>query len=433
MRSFSLQVQWCLAISVCAVALSVVAGCGSKAADAGKEKGKDKEGPAKVAKIASEGELNTITLTAEAEKHLALAVAPVELKPMPRVSTYGGEITLPPGASLIVSAPFTGTLDAPLKDKATPIPGDIVTAKQPMFKLQPLITPEREALTPAERVRYAESRNAIATAKIDAANQLAQALVQQEATKIALERFERLLRDGAGTVRAVDDAKAQYQLAEKGVEAAQSRKKLLDELNLEGQSPNALPPILIEAPHAGMIRTLNVAPGEVVAAAAPLFEVMKFDPIWVRVPVYAGESTELQAAGSATIRALAEKSTSPGVAAKKAAAPPSAVPLSTTVDLYFEIPNPKGTYRPGERITAELPRKGEAKSLVVPWSAIMHDIHGGTWLYEQTAERTYVRRRVQVQYVSGTSAVLKEGPKKGTKVVIAGVVELFGTEFGFAK
>ena len=63
----------------------------------------------------------------------------------------------------------------------------------------------------------------------------------------------------------------------------------------------------------------------------------------------------------------------------------------------------------------------------------MHDIHGGTWLYEQTAERTYVRRRVQVQYVSGTSAVLKEGPKKGTKVVTAGAVELFGTEFGFAK
>jgi cobalt-zinc-cadmium efflux system membrane fusion protein len=340
---------------------------------------------------------------------------------------------LPPGASLIVSAPFTGTLDAPLKDKATPIPGDIVTAKQPMFKLQPLITPEREALTPAERVRYAESRNAIATAKIDAANQLAQALVQQEATKIALERAERLQGDGVGTARAVDDAKALWQLAEKAVEAAQSRKNLLDELNLEGAAPNVLPPILIEAPHAGMIRTLNVAPGEVVAAAAPLFEVMKFDPIWVRVPVYAGEASELQAAGSATIRGLADKATSPGVAAKKAAAPPSAVPLSTTVDLYFEIPNPSGTYRPGERITAELPRRGETKSLVVPWSAIMHDIHGGTWLYEQTAEHTFVRRRVQVQYVSGTSAVLKEGPKPGTKVVTAGVVELFGTEFGFAK
>ena len=404
-------------------------GCGPPA-DAGKEK----ELPAKVAKIANEAELNTITLTQDAVKHLALAVAVVEFKSMPRVSTYGGEIMLPAGASLIVSAPFTGTLDAPLKDQATPAPGDLVTAKQPIFKLQPLVTPEREALTPAERVRYAEARNAIATAKIDATAQIEQGLVQQEAARIALERAERLFSDGAGTARAVDDAKAQTQLAEKALEAAQSRKTLLDELKLEGDAAtNQLPPILIESPHAGMIRTLHVAPGETVAAAAPLFEVMKFDPIWVRVPVYAGDAAELQAAGSATVRSLADKTTSPGVVAKKATAPPSAVALSTTVDLYFELPNPSGTYRPGERIIAELPRKGETKSLVVPWSAIMHDIHGGTWVYEQTAERTYVRRRVQVQYVSGASAVLKEGPKPGTKVVTAGVVELFGTEFGFAK
>jgi cobalt-zinc-cadmium efflux system membrane fusion protein len=430
MRLRLFQPAACLFAATVLALAPLAAGCRPPtAADAGK----DKEPPAKVAKIAVEGELNTIKLTAEAEKHLALAVAPVELKPMPRVSTYGGEIMLPPGASLIVSAPFTGTLESPTKESATPGPGNIVTAKQPLFKLQPLIAPEREALTPAERVRYTESRNAIATAKIDAANQLAQALVQQEAAKINLTRAERLLGDGAGTARAVDDAKAQMQLAEKAVEAAQSRKKLFDELNLEGTTQNQLPPILIEAPHAGMIRTLSVAPGEVVAAAAPLFEVMKLDPIWVRVPIYAGDSAELLAAGSATIRGLAESATSPGIAAKKVAAPPSAVPLSTTVDLYFEIPNPEGTYRPGERITAELRRKGESKSLVVPWSAIMHDIHGGTWLYEQTAEHTYVRRRVQVQYVSGKSAVLKEGPKAGTKVVTAGVVELFGTEFGFAK
>lgn len=421
------QTWVCLIAAPVVVLLLLGSGCGPTTSP------EKKESPATVKTIANEAELNTIKLTAAAEKHLALAVAPIEFKAMPRVSTYGGEIMLPQGAALVVSAPFTGTLEAPIQNKSSPKPGDIVTAKQPIFKLQPLVTPERESLTPAERVRYAESRNAIEIARIDAANQLSQALVQQEATKIALDRAERLFASGAGTARAVDDAKAQGQLAEKALEAAQSRNKLLSELNLDSEASNALPPILIEAPHSGMIRMLSVAPGETVAAAAPLFEVIKFDPIWVRVPVYAGDADELQEAASAIIRSLAEKFTSPGLIAQKVAAPPSAVPLSTTVDLYFELPNPKGTYRPGERITAELLRKGETKSLVVPWSAIMHDIHGGTWLYEQTAERTYVRRRVQVQFVSGASAVLKEGPQAGTKVVTAGVVELFGTEFGFAK
>ena len=409
-------------------AVLVVAGCKPPSAAAPK----DKESPAKVAHIANEGDLNTITLTAEAEKHLAITVALAELKSVPRISTYGGEVMLPPGASLVVAAPFAGTLAEPAK-KGVPPPGALVEAGQPIFKFQPLVAPEREALTPAERVRYAEARNAIATSRIDAAAQLAQAQVQQEAAKIALERAERLFSDGAGTARAVDDAQAQFQLAAKALEAAMSRKKLLDELKLEGDSPTDLPPIHIEAPHAGMIRTMNVASGELVASGTPLFEVMKFDPVWVRVPVYAGEAAELQESASATIRSLADESAGAGVVAKKASAPPSAAALSSTVDLYFELPNSSASYRPGERVSVELPRRGQEKSLVVPWSAIMHDIHGGTWLYEQTAERTYVRRRVQVRHVTGDLAVLKEGPKPGTKVVTAGAVELFGTEFGFAK
>src|SRR3954465_8801053 len=143
--------------------LAICTGCKPPAAAAPK----DKEGPAKVAHVASEGELNTIKLTAEAEQHLGLALAAVESRAMPRMNTYGGEIMVPPGASIVVSAPFTGTLQEPAKN-AVPAAGSLVDAKQPVFKFQPLVAPEREALTPAERVRYAEARNAIATARIDA-------------------------------------------------------------------------------------------------------------------------------------------------------------------------------------------------------------------------------------------------------------------------
>ena len=39
----------------------------------------------------------------------------------------------------------------------------------------------------------------------------------------------------------------------------------------------------------------------------------------------------------------------------------------------------------------------------------MHDINGGTWVYENTAAHTYVRRRVQVRYVVDDLAVLETG------------------------
>ena len=70
---------------------------------------------------------------------------------------------------------------------------------------------------------------------------------------------------------------------------------------------------------------------------------------------------------------------------------------------------------------------------VVPWSAVLYDFHGGTWVYVKTADRTYSRERVIVRHVTGDTAVLDEGPPAGREVVTAGAAELFGTETGFSK
>ena len=63
----------------------------------------------------------------------------------------------------------------------------------------------------------------------------------------------------------------------------------------------------------------------------------------------------------------------------------------------------------------------------------MFDIHGGTWIYEQIASRSYARKRVIVAYTLGTDAVLSSGPAAGTRIVVTGVQELFGSETGFVK
>jgi RND family efflux transporter MFP subunit len=389
--------------------------------------------PAKVAKVANEGELNTIVLTPEAEERLGIKLAPVEVRAVQRVRDYAGEIALPPGASLVISAPVGGRLSAP-EPESIPAVGGLVAAKQPIFVLTPLLSPERDVLTPSERVRLVEAENALATSRVEAQGLVDQAQVQVEAAQIALERAERLLREQAGTVRAVDDAKAQLSLATKGLEAAQKRQKLLENINLQvdgdaGQQT----PLVIESPQAGMIRTRSAAAGEVVASGAPLFEVMDFDPIWVRVPVYAGETAELDLNAAARVLPLAGYDKAEGTAAKPVAAPPTATLLAATVDLYYELPNGSGALRPGQRMTVRISRQDTGEQQVVPWSAVIHDYHGGTWVYVNTAEHTYVRHRVQVRYVAGDLAVLDAGPKVGQQVVTTAVVELFGTEFGFAK
>src|SRR6185436_4963081 len=147
----------------------------------------------------------------------------------------------------------------------------------------------------------------------------------------------------------------------------------------------------------------------------------------------AGETGELALDQPAQVLPLSGDEQHEAIFAKPVAAPPTASVLASTIDLYYELPNPAGVLRPGQRITVRVKLQGASEQRVVPWSAVMHDIHGGTWVYENTAPLTYVRRRVQVKYVLGDKAVLESGPPSGAKIVTVGAVELFGAEFGFAK
>jgi cobalt-zinc-cadmium efflux system membrane fusion protein len=407
------------AIAFAAVALACAIGCKPP-----EKKAEAHSSPAKVDKVQKETELNTIVLTPEAEQRLGLVTSPVEMKEISRIRSYGGEIALPPGASLVISAPVSGRVQ-PASAGNMPAAGMVVAANQPMLLLIP------EVLTAQERVGVLQGTIQLATNQADTLMQVAQAQENVNKAKLDLDRAERLYRDSAGTRKAAEDAQSVLTLANQALDAATTRQKLL----ASSQAPTEIgqqTPITIESPQSGMIRMQNVAPGEVVAAGSPLFEVMKYDPIWVRVPVYAGETAPLALDKAADVVPLSEEK-GRGYTAKPIQAPPTATPLASTVDLYYELPNREGSLRPGERMTVRIKLQGESQQRVVPWSAVMTDINGGTWIYENIAEHTYVRRRIQVRYVVDDLASLETGPAVGSKIVTAGAVELYGTEFGFAK
>jgi hypothetical protein len=74
---------------------------------------------------------------------------------------------------------------------------------------------------------------------------------------------------------------------------------------------------------------------------------------------------------------------------------------------------------------------GGRARLVVPYSSIVYDAQGNSWIYTATTPVSFVRHRVVVDRVSAGRAILSRGPRIGTKVVGVGAAELFGTEFEF--
>ena len=385
---------------------------------------------------ADEKTLSTVELSPEAESRLGIKTVAVKLEAVRRQRILGGEVMVPPGQAIVVSAPLNGTLSIP-EDGKLRRSGETVDQGDSIFTFLPLLSPERAVLTPSERVITAQAKVQLLIAQVEAERQVQAVKVQLEATRIAHARAAQLLRDRAGSQRAVDETLAQFQLAEEAQKTAEARNKLLAAIDLESAAGEQKPHE-IAAPVGGFLRAVHVAPGETVAAGAPLFEVVRDDKLWIRVPIYVGWWREIDAGQDALYTEFGQSQETAPRRATPAEAPRSADPLATTVDLYYETANEDGRLRSGQKLSVTLAMQGEKKSLVIPLAAVIYDIHGNAWVYEQTAERTYVRRRVLVRFVDHSSsgpprAVISSGIKPGALVVTDGAAELHGTEFGFSK
>ena len=363
--------------------------------------------PAKVeSRKVGEADLVVLTLTAKAVERLGIATASVTQGSAASYYEVAGEAVVPPGQSLVVTAPVSGML---LSGAAALLPGQGVRANEVLFKIKPLLAVPRDL-------------------RVNADAELRAAEVRLEAAKQRTARAQQMLTDRVGSERTLQDSQEAERVAITAVEAARAKLEQIETTPLEADVE-----VSVAAPESGVLQLIQAAPGQMVSAGAPLFQVARLDPIWVRAPIYSGDVAALDRSASAVIKPLNAPTAEPGRTAKPVAAPPSADPLASTSDLFYALPNPRSALRPGERVSISVPARSKDDCLQVPWDAVLYDINGGAWVYEQTEPLVFTRRRISVQRVVGNLACLAAGPPAGTKVVTAGAAELFGTEFGGAK
>lgn len=397
---------------------------------------------AKVEMVPHESELATISLSPDAETRLGITTVLVERSTVSPHRVFGGEVMIPTGRSIIVSAPVSGIVSS-VSDLKFPIPGVKVQGAEAVLMLAPLLSPERDVPTPAEHFQMAGARATLMAAQVTAQGDMDRSQAEVEAAKIAVSRTQKLFADRAGSQRAVDDAQALLNISSSVFAAASDRHKQLATLlgTLEGKSKEETATTLtIRAPMEGFIRNVSVSNGQQVVSGATLFEVFDRHLVWVRVPVFVDLLPAIQRAAQGKVVSLDGKplvktsnETLTVTAASPIDAPPTADAGTSSADLYFSVDNERLELRPGQRVGIELALNGDDEAIVVPAAAILYDIYGGTWLYIETAEHRFERRRTIVRWFDGDKAILKSGPNVGAKVVVNGAAELFGTEFGGGK
>lgn len=295
--------------------------------------------PAKVEAIGHETELMRLTLTPQAETRLGLKFARVESGSARQSRLTHGEV---------MAAPVAGGLP--------------VTTSQDL--------------------------GALAAAQARADGEVGRLTAEAEVARRAFERAQALVREGAGSLRAQDEAESTLGAARANLTAARQQRALLGP-RLTGSTQSA--------------------------------------NVWVKVSVFAADLARLDRAAVAQVRPLGGDRP---LAARPVSGPPSASPAAGAVDLYYALPNADGRLRLGERVAVALPVRGEESGLGVPASAVLHDIHGGEWVYVRTKPRTFERRRIESASQQDGRVVLARGLSAGAEVVSAGAAELFGTEFG---
>lgn len=78
-------------------------------------------------------------------------------------------------------------------------------------------------------------------------------------------------------------------------------------------------------------------------------------------------------------------------------------------------------------------KKGQAGETSVPYSAVLYDAEGDTWVYTNPEHLVFVRTQINVKKIDGDVAELLDGPPFGTLVVTVGLAELFGAETGVGE
>ena len=366
--------------------------------------------PAKVENAIEESELSTVKLTEQAEQRLGVEILTAEKRSMPASLNIGGEIMAPPGREAKVAAPVAGTILA-AEGGRVPRAGQRVKKGEQILRL--LFLPQGTELVGARE----------------------EVTVKREQYEVALSKAERakqLLVTQAISEKANEDVQVELTRAKAALKAAEARLNLLNGKDMN-TAEEGLSTLVLESPVEGVLQRLFVVQGQTVPASTLLFEVTSLSPVWVRVPVYVGDLEKVDLEQEAVIKTFAREQPATFYNAKAVQGPPLSDADSASADLYFELENADRLLRIGQKVNVILMQKSSSESLIVPTSAILYDIDGGTWVYHRIAPQTYSRLRVEISHMVGEYAVLIRGLEEGDEVVTEAVAEIYGTEFGVGK
>jgi hypothetical protein len=129
---------------------------------------------------------------------------------------------------------------------------------------------------------------------------------------------------------------------------------------------------------------------------------------------------------AASIACLAVSCASTLAAELAAKSKPAQVEATDDAKIKRVTLTPKAAERLGIQIDEV--RADPSGRRIVPYASVLYDLTGKTWVYISADPVTFFRGAVEIDTIKGDNVYLSDGPPIGTKVLAAGVPQVFGSE-----
>lgn len=258
------------------------------------------------------------------------------------------------------------------------------------------------ALHPGKHIGAGTVIANVTTERLSGGNPNESARVAVEAARRELERLRPLLKEGIVTRREYNAAEAAYESAKAAYVPS-------------GQAS------AVVAPAAGTVGEIYVSDGQFVDMGAPI------------ASVSSGKSMVLRVDIPERLRQMADRIEDAGLRPSGSdrwfgldafAGRRIAAPISETgsqggyFPVYFSLEN-DGTLSPGTYAEVCLYAPASGRGIVLPRQAIVEQ-QGAYFVYVQTGDHSYEKRRVGIPNTSAPEVVVKSGLTPGEKVVVEG-------------
>ncbi len=326
----------------------------------------------------------------EAQWKTTYATALAETAPIRGSVRAAGELVAPYGARAALTSPLEGRLVAGTSLRV----GSTVQAGEMLARIVGLGDADRASVE--AELAAADAEFALADAAARRAESLHPAVVSD---------------------RELEAARQAATVARKRRDMAQGRRR--------AWSGSSGPGAEVRSPIAGVVAFVRAEPGAVVAAGAPLVEVVDTQTLWLQARVYEMDAARIRGTPGAMFT-LPGRENPVIVDAEHGGTTisvgPAVDPIDRTVPVLYSFPNP-GDLLPGSQADVRVFTAETTDAIVVPREAVVDD-NGTPVVFVMSGGESFFKRRVTLGEHDGERVAVLTGIAPGERVVSRGAYEI---------